>query len=129
MDCGALDEAEEAFGGFVIAGGDAPAFAASLSTADSTDTDDVDIVFDIQIGAADITITDLAARFVNTAGVVSAYYVLGGYAATPTLSSWTLWDSTDLTGTAGYAGWDIAIRQPDMTFRFVPALWHDDRGL
>jgi hypothetical protein len=85
----------------------APAFAASLSTANNDDSDDGDIVFDIQIGAADITITSLATRFNASAGVVSANYVLGGYAASPTLSSWTLWDSTDLTGTGGNAGWDV----------------------
>jgi hypothetical protein len=71
----------------------APVFAASLTTGFAGGNSAPGNVFDIQIGAADITVTALEVNLQDGDSDMALYYRLGGYTGnTGSLTGWTLWD-------------------------------------
>jgi hypothetical protein len=78
----------------------APVFAASLTTGFAGRFAADGNVFDIQIGAADITVTALEVNLSSGDSDMALYYRLGGYTGNiSSLTGWTLWDTaTALAG-------------------------------
>jgi hypothetical protein len=72
----------------------APVFAASLTTGFAGGNGGDGNVFDIQIGAADITVTALELNLESVDADMEVYYRLGGYIGnTGSTTGWTLWDT------------------------------------
>lgn len=72
----------------------APVFAASLTTGFAGGNQAHGNVFDIQIGAADITVTALEVNLQDGDSDMALYYRLGGYTGfISSLTGWTLWDT------------------------------------
>jgi hypothetical protein len=72
----------------------APVFAASLTTGFAGGNAGNGNVFDIEIAAADITVTALEVNLFNGDSNMELYYRLGGYTGhTSSLAGWTLWDT------------------------------------
>jgi hypothetical protein len=94
----------------------APAFAASLSTGFAAGNSLTGNMFDIEIGAAAITITALEVALLDGDSSVQLYYRLGDCAgATTSATGWTFWDiATALPANASGPAtpWDVL----DLTF-------------
>jgi len=89
----------------------APVFAASLTTGFAGGNLLNGNVFDIQIGAADITVTALEVNLRSGDTDMELYYRLGGYTGfISSLTGWTLWDTTTTlaANSEGTPTWDVA---------------------
>ncbi|WP_083805813.1 VPLPA-CTERM sorting domain-containing protein [Roseobacter sp. SK209-2-6] len=94
----------------ILAFSTSTASSTTLSTGLTPNNNHNGVMFDIQVGSSDLSLTDIAANFMSSSADYELYYIAGGIGSNlNNPGSWTLHDSiSSLAGGSGLSVWNIA---------------------